>query len=187
MFSIAISQELKDYCGKLISNHNFGNRGIADGNREEQYTGIVGQSMVCRLLGLSLPKGEGGFDNGVDIEWNGLRIDVKTMGRTTTVRDYYVHNFIALQKDYPTDIYMFCSIDKSTSKFTVCGWVTKQQLLERAKFFKKGTKRFRSDKTWFRTKADLYEIANNNLNDVNSLEDLKQVFDHMGSKSGADG
>ncbi len=98
MFSIAISQELKEYCGELITNHNFGNRGFADGNREEQYTGLIGQSMICRLLGSPLPTGEGGFDEGVDIEINGLRVDVKTMGRTTPVREYYVNNFIALQK-----------------------------------------------------------------------------------------
>lgn len=185
MFTITISQELKDYCGKLITNHNFGNRGFADGNREEQYTGLLGQSMICRLLGLPLPTGEGGFDDGVDLEINGLKIDVKTMGRTTPVRKYYVNNFIALQKHYQTDVYIFCSIDKSTSKFTVCGWVTKAQLLDRAEFYKKGTKRFRSDKTWFKTKTDLYEIANDKLNDVNSPDELKTAIAELKS-SGRD-
>jgi len=183
VFSIAISQELKEYCGELITNHNFGNRGFADGNREEQYTGLIGQSMICRLLGSPLPTGEGGFDEGVDIEINGLRVDVKTMGRTTPVREYYVNNFIALQKNYQTDVYFFCSIDKSTSKFTVCGWVTKAQLLDRAEFYKKGTKRYRSDKTWFETKADLYEIANDKLNVVNSPDELRVAIEELNSGS----
>jgi hypothetical protein len=41
-------------------------------------------------------------------------------------------------------------------------------------FYKKGTKRYRSDKTWFRTKADLYEIPNKNLRQVKTPDDLKQ-------------
>ncbi len=176
MFSIAISRELKEYCGDLIARYNFGNRGVADGNREEQYTGLLGQSIVCRLLEYPLPTGEGGFDDGVDIEINGLRMDVKTMCRTTPVRKYYVNNFMALQKNYRTDVYLFCSLNKTSSVLTVCGWVTKAQLLDRAVFFAKGTKRRRSDKTWFRIKADLYEISNTQLNNVNSPDELKQAI-----------
>lgn len=169
-----IPQEIKTYCGRLISEYNFGHRGIADGNREEQYTGMVGQCMICKLFETALPTGEGGFDQGVDLTFEGLSIDVKTMGRTTAVRPHYVNNFIGLQKDYKTDIYIFCSINKKTSILTVCGWVTKAQLLERASFFKKGTKRYRSDGSWFRTKADLYEIANSKLNPADSVKELKE-------------
>ncbi|NOZ08465.1 MAG: hypothetical protein GXO91_06260 [FCB group bacterium] len=169
-----IPQEIKTYCGRLIREHNFGRRGIADGNREEQYTGLVGQCMICKLFDAPLPTGEGGFDQGVDLTISGLTVDVKTMGRTTPVRPHYVNNFIGLQKDYKTDIYIFCSINKKTSVLTVCGWVTKAQLLERASFHKKGTRRTRSDGSWFRTKADLYEIENTNLNPVKSIEDLKK-------------
>jgi hypothetical protein len=57
---------------------------------------------------------------------------------------------------------------------TVCGWLPKDELDEKAKFFKKGTKRYRSDKTWFKTKADLYELPNKKLKAVKSPDDLKQ-------------
>ena len=57
---------------------------------------------------------------------------------------------------------------------TVCGWLPKDELDEKAKFFKKGTKRYRSDKTWFRTKADLYELPNKKLRTAKTPKDLKE-------------
>lgn len=173
MFRVKVSTDIIKYCKALLSKHNFGQRGIADGNYSEQLTGLIGQCTVLKLFDMPLMTGEKGFDGGEDLVFNGKIIDVKTMGRTTEVRDYYVNNFIGLQKDYKTDIYIFCSLNKKTNFLTVCGWVTKAELFERAKFYKKDSKRYRSDGTYFKTKADLYEINNTDLNQVNSLLGLK--------------
>jgi hypothetical protein len=51
--------------------------------------------------------------------------------------------------------------------------VTKQELLDNASFYPNGSIRTRTDGTTFETKADLYEIANDKLNQVNSIEDLQ--------------
>ena len=75
-------------------------------------TGIIGQCTVQTLFHVDVITGEEGFDHGEDLNYNGLSIDVKTMGRTTDVKDYYVNNFIALQKDYPTDAFIFVVILK---------------------------------------------------------------------------
>ncbi len=174
MFKIKVSNKIIDYATGLLEKHNFGNRGVADGNPEEQLTGIIGQCTIQTMFHVDLLTGEEGFDHGEDLEFSGLSIDVKTMGRTTVVKDYYVNNFIALQKDYPTDVYIFCSYYKDKKELTICGWLTKNKLEDKAKFFPKGTKRFRSDKTSFRTKADLFEIPNKKLRQVKSPRDLKQ-------------
>ena len=68
----------------------------------------------------------------------------------------------------------FSAVMLKKKELTVCGWLPKNELEEKAAFYKKGTRRYRSDKTWFRTKADLYEIPNKKLSTVKSPDDLKQ-------------
>lgn len=177
-----MSNELIEYVQWLLEDHNFGNRGVADGNIHEQLIGIIGQCTIQTLFHVDLLTGEEGFDHGKDLEYAGLAIDVKTMGRTTEVKSYYVNNFIALQKDFPTDIYLFCSYFEDKKELTVCGWLSKDELERKASFYKKGTKRFRSDRTWFRTKTDLFEIPNKNLHQVNSPGDLKNDLTVFASK-----
>jgi hypothetical protein len=110
-----------------------------------------------------------GFDGGFDLIFNGKRIDVKTMGRTVDVKSYYVNNFVSYQKDFNCDIYIFCSLNKLKNILTICGWVTKNELIERALFYDKGTIRKRSNNSQFTLKAPTYEIENNKLNDFREL------------------
>ncbi|MBR4619490.1 MAG: hypothetical protein IKO46_00765 [Salinivirgaceae bacterium] len=174
MFKVAVKSSIIKHCENQIDLYDFGKRFTANGTKKQQLTGIIGQSVIMDLLGLGLIDGKNGFDNGTDIELNGIKIDVKTMGRTTDVRDYYVNNFLGLQMYFDTDAYIFCSLNKNTNELTVCGWVTKSELKEKASFFPKGTIRYRSNGTAFQTFADLYEIANNDLNNVDSLDELRQ-------------
>lgn len=174
MFTVKVPDKIILYCKNLLKKHNFGNRGVADGSPEEQLTGLIGQCTLQKLFNQPLVTGAHGSDEGEDFRFADKIIDVKTMGRETDVREYYVNNFIALQKDFRTDVYIFCSLNKKTNILTICGWVTKPQLFQRASFFKKGEKRYRSDGTYFRTKADLYEIKNADISQANSLEELKE-------------
>lgn len=95
------------------------------------------------MFGLGLIDGADGFDNGKDISYKGLVIDVKTMGRTVDVHP---------------DIYS--SLNKRNFELTVCGWISKSELFAKAVKFPKGSIRKRSDGTEFRTFSDLYEISN---------------------------
>ena len=172
MFTIRVDDKILSHCKLQVSIYNFGQRGYADGNKEQQLTGIIGQSVIMSLFGQNLIDGSTGFDHGTDILFNNLIIDVKTMGRTTDVRDYYVNNFMAIQFKYNTDVYIFCSYNKTNNILTICGWITKKSFKERASFYKKGTVRKRSDGSTFKTFHDLYEIKNTDLNDVMSHSDL---------------
>jgi|ADurb_Met_03_Slu_FD_contig_61_940439_length_2597_multi_3_in_0_out_0_2 hypothetical protein len=172
MFKIQVRKELIDHCSLQVEQYNFGQRGYADGTKDQQLTGVIGQSQIAELFGEPWVTGEGGFDDGQDLLYKGLVIDVKTMGRTTDVRPYYVNNFVGLQKRYRTDVYIFCSYNKTNFELTICGWVTKKQLNDRSQFFPKGSVRKRSDGSSFKTFTDLYEICNESLNQVDSLNQL---------------
>ena len=172
MFKFAVENEVIYFVEKLLKKHNFGRRGFADGNYNEQVTGLIGQTVIQEFFNRKRPSGEGGFDGGVDLEVNGNRIDVKTMGRNVDPRPDYVNNFIGLQKNYDTDLLLFCSYNKRTKNLTVCGWISKVVFIKNASFFPLGTPRFRSDGTSFITKADLYELENSELIQSSSIEEL---------------
>lgn len=112
MFKVKVSQQLKTYCEQQGQIYNLGQRYTANGNPEQQLTGIIGQSVVMELFGEKWFDGKNGFDSGVDLVYANKKIDIKTMGRTTDVRKDYTNNFLALQDYFDTDIYIFCSYHK---------------------------------------------------------------------------
>ena len=155
MFKIQVSDSVIDHCKKQIAKYNFGQRFTANGNAEQQLTGIIGQSVVMNLFGLENVNG-----------------DVKTMGRTTDVRKNYTNNFLKLQDYFKTEVYIFCSYNKINKELTICGWIEKDAFVKKRKFFPKGTIRTRTDGSTFNTFADLYEIDIIDINDVSDAESL---------------
>ena len=174
MFSINVNQELYNYCVEQTDNFNFGARYTANGTKEQQLTGIIGQSIVMNLFDLKWLDGNDGFDNGVDIVFDNKKIDVKTMGRTTDVRENFTNNFLKLQDYFETDIYIFCSYNKTKKNLTICGWIDKKEFESKRKYYPKGTLRYRSDGSTFESFSDLYEIDIVDLYDVICIDDLKK-------------
>ena len=174
MFKIKVSESIIQHCKSQIEIYNFGQRNQANGTPEQQLTGIIGQSVVMTFFDLDLVNGQSGFDDGIDIEYAGLKIDVKTMGRTTDVRRNYTNNFLKLQDYFSTEVYIFCSYNKINFELTVCGWIDKQTFVSKRKYFPRGTTRTRTDGSTFKTFSDLYEIDIVELNDVQSSDDLKE-------------
>ena len=172
MIKIEIKKDIINHCQKLLKTTNFGKRGVADGNPSEQLRGIVGQSIVMDMLGLGLMESSDKSDGGIDFKYLDKTYDVKTMGRNCDPKSYYVNNIIGHQKNYKVDRYIFVSINRNEMTATICGWINKENFYKKANFYPKDTIRTREDNTNFATKADLYELSNNLLNDVNDLEDL---------------
>ena len=177
MFDVPVKKKILRHCEKELDLHNFGKRGVADGNRQQQMTGIVGQSVVADLFGLPLVDGSTGPDGGMDILYRDMKIDIKTMGRKVAVKPHYVNNFLSLQKHFPTDLYLFTSLNKVTNVLTIIGWTTKQAMMRDADFHKKGQYRRRDDGSRFRTFSDLFEISNDFLAYVDSFDDLTYQLD----------
>lgn len=173
MFKVLVPDSIIKHAEDQVARYNFGNRRTANGTREQQKIGVIGQSVVSGLFGLGPVDGSKGCDDGVDIRFEGLSVDVKTMGRTTDVRPYYVSNFLAVQLHFRTDVLVFCSFNKTDRVLTVCGWCPKAELYQKAKTYPKGSVRTRSDGSTFVTFADLLEIEISALHDVASAADLK--------------
>jgi len=169
MITIPIDRNIIDHCKAILNTTNFGQRGKADGNKVEQYIGIIGQSVIMDLLGMPLIESAGGFDGGIDFIYNNKTYDIKTMGRETYPQEHYVNNLIAMQSNYNVDRYIFASINKLTVELTICGWIDKESFKANAIFYPEGTIRTRSDGTTFTTKAGLYEIKNAQLIKSNTI------------------
>lgn len=173
MLTVPIEDNFIKHAVWLVDNVNYGQRGEADGDKRQQVRGMLGQCIVMDMLGYDLPQITQGHDGGVDFVYDGLKVDVKTMGRQCDPRPDYVNNVIGLQTHFPVDAYVFCSINRKAITLTVCGWIEKEDFMRLADYTPKGGTRVRADGTTFETKAHLYEIANSKIYDVNSINDLK--------------
>ena len=175
MLKVKLEDNVREYANKQVTIKNFGNRSVGfNGNKEKQYTGILGECVVHQALDKELPT----YDSGSlieDLTINNTTVDVKTMARNVDMQDNYVHNFVGYQKDSPCDVLLFNSINKKTRTAEICGWLPKSEFLKKADFFDKGSTRTRFDGTSFVTKAPLYEIKQEKLNQFNSIEDFKKI------------
>ena len=167
-----INEEIKIKCWEYLKHNNIANRGVYDGDKEKQYTGLVGELETHNLLLGYYPdlhKKQNGFDGGVDIVYNNITIDVKTMGRNLYTTFFYTNNFPKIQEHYMCDILLFNSINKKTGYIEFCGWIWKDELKEKGKFYAKGTERDRGNNDIMLVTTDNYEIDNKDLRDIRSI------------------
>ncbi|BCV06289.1 MAG: hypothetical protein CM15mV129_590 [uncultured marine virus] len=175
MIQVPIHDDDRRYAVEVLKTTNFGHRSKGfNGNYEKQYTGLIGELTLHRVLGLTRPKYTSGRLDS-DILINNKKVDIKSMARNVYMQDHYVHNFVAYQKDMPSDILLFISINKKSGVVQICGWLEKEKFLENASFFDQGDKRERDDGTSFVLRAPLYEIEQNKLNKLNNVNDLNDI------------
>lgn len=172
MFHIKVSDEILQHSQYQVDHYDFGKRYFANGDKEQQLTGVIGQSIIMNMFDQGYVDGSKGCDDGTDIDLDGCSIDVKTMGRTVRPQPGYVNNYMACQAKFKTQVLIFCSYNKKNNELTVCGWIPKEDFLKKATFCKKGTPRLRRNGTSFFVKADMYEIENFKIYDVFSAEEL---------------
>jgi len=169
-----INKEQKERIWKWLQTNNVANRGHFDGTKENQLLGLVGEFEVHKYLLGSYPKFKKGFDNGIDVVYKGLTIDVKTMGRNVDAKMKYVNNFLSCQLKYDCDVLIFVSINKQENTFQICGWIEKKNLHRKSIFYEKGERRYRDDGTYFELESDTYEIYNYNLIDMKYLDEINK-------------
>ena len=175
MIQVPIHDDDRRYAVEILKTTNFGHRSRGfNGNYEKQYTGLIGELTLHRVLGLTRPKYTSGRLD-TDILINNKKVDIKSMARNVYMQDHYVHNFVAYQKDMPSDILLFISINKKSGMVQICGWLEKEKFLENASFFDQGDKRERDDGTSFVLRAPLYEIEQSKLNKLNNVNDLNDI------------
>jgi hypothetical protein len=111
MFQVEVSSKAVPYARQLVTETNFGTRGVADGSPGQQVAGLVGQAILHDLLGIERPYAADGPDGGVDLVYAGLTISVKVTARRGRPRLDHRNNFNAARARLPTDILVFCSYD----------------------------------------------------------------------------
>jgi hypothetical protein len=175
MFDVPVPEATIKYVDGLLAKYNFGKRSVANGNFEQQWAGMIGQTIIQEMMGCGKPTGEGGFDGGIDFVYRGLTVDVKTALRNTESRWNFPNNFMACQLAYKTDIVLFTAFNRKVSLLTVLGWIWKKEIEKKGEFHKKGDVRNRDDGTALIMPVDTYEIHMEHLHQVDSVEDLKRL------------
>jgi len=159
---------------ELVSRVDLGRRGYADGTRDQQLAGALGQGVVQEGLGLGQPSLAQAPQGGFELDVAGCRVEVKTTGRWRgPMRGHYAHNIYAVQMDRPADAFVFCSHHRSEGEIVVCGWLRRDEVLALGTLFQAGTVRTRDNGTQFTFEADNYEVLNRDVHDVNSWEELR--------------
>ena len=167
-----ISKENKINCWNYLKTHSLANRGSYDGDKEKQLTGLIAETETHKLLLDEYPnldEKKDGFDGGVDINYLGYTIDVKSMGRSFYTKPEYVNNFPKLQAHYDCDMIIYTSVNKKTNFIEFCGWIWKSEIESKANFFKKGEVRKRGLNDTMVTATDNYEIKNSDLRDIREI------------------
>ena len=163
-----IPKELKNDVWAFVNENEMGQRFEFNGTKEQQFIGLVGEIMVKRLFGIK-HEWTKGFDGGFDFQYKGFKIDVKTMGRNVDVQDHFVNNFVEHQIKFDCDIYIFCSLNKRKNELTICGYLSKKELLEKSVFRKKGERLSRSNGTSFVAKTNNLEVQYKQMNNIEKL------------------
>jgi len=159
ILTLEIPTLAKQYAHLFLQQNNMGKRGHFDGNLEQQFTGLLGEICFKRLTAGHWPSLKGGFDGGFDLQLEGKKVDVKTMGRNVPLAPEFVHNFVLAQSHLDADLLVFQSYIKKTNILEVCGWIDKDDALALGEVLPKGSTRTRRDGSTFTTAADLLEVA----------------------------
>lgn len=176
---ISIPNHKKEAVANYLKENNIAQRGNFDGSFENQFTGLLGELITYEVLTGDEYKFKKEFDGGFDFKYRGKRFDVKTMLRAGDVLDFYVHNLTDLQIKYLVDAYIFVSINKTTQRLQICGWIDKAHFLKLAKKSLKGETQQRSDGTSFILSSDNWTIEQRDLLDINYLKYLYFDFNML--------
>lgn len=155
-----------------VTNGNIG-KGVPDsGNFEQQVNGIAGQIAIVNELGLPYIN-TNKSDPGYDAIIRGCLVDVKCVGRTVDPKDHYGCNFIARQKNMPAQAYLYGSLNSTTNTLTICGMISKKNLVQEKYHIPVGTKITRDNGTILVTEKDMYSPPISDLSQVFNWDDVK--------------
>lgn len=107
--------------------HNKTLRHVTEFGDGIEALGVAGEIVARRFLGIEETVHEG-FDHGVDIEWFGMRIDVKATILTPKVNGRYLQ--WPVWKKVKSGIIILTAIDPLTKSGTVLGYATKNEVLK---------------------------------------------------------
>jgi len=175
MITLPIDEQLIIKATTYVDTHKIGRRKKFNGNRTNQVVGITGELMVAELLGATLPETHD-FDGGWDFSFMGKQVDVKTLGRTGDASLEFYSNVIEAQIHLKATHYLFCSLNKKKRELTIVGFISKEDFLKKATFYREGDCLTRVNGDKMKLKASGYFIQNKELIQINSIAELKELI-----------
>ena len=172
---VAIPEELYQQAKQWSRENNMGHRKFGNGNKSQQFSGVLGEIAVHRYLFGEWPRMEDRgdcFDGGIDLEYGGFKLDVKTKTRQGYVDDHFDNSVYAFQFKYPNDSYIFCSYNKFQKVVEICGWTTKDYIRDKGTFVKAGTVHTLDNGSLLTMKFDNHTLPNSELLDIILLKQL---------------
>jgi len=172
------NQEVVAFSREILDQGEMGKRGVFDGDFIQQLFGLQAQTIITDSLGIPRMTYEGFSDGGVDLEFNGIKWDVKCVLRNRKPLTSWKCNVSESQLTpvYEAEGYIFVSYDKKSSEFWIVGWITKKELLVKADKHSIGDYVLRDDKTGFVVEEMPFrDIPIRRLKRIYCLDDLKKV------------
>lgn len=132
------TEEQIEYTRQVIQTWGS-SRGFFDGNQIQKEQGILGQIIICDLLGKSRTTDLSQQDNGVDFMIDNKAYDVKSR-KIKGTRDRPEYNNVVpdTQMRYETHAFVFMVYNMDMKDFEMPGWITKEEFKEKATLRKKG-------------------------------------------------
>ena len=179
----------------------------SNGGPREAMAGLYGEAIVRYEMGLLnkenivqdlIAKKKRGIesDRGIDFEWQGIKVDVKTLQVKVSIASgitgTYCHNYMAKQahdKNNETEILILCYLNWRQGILTINGGIEKIQMMDKEKisiFWQAGdTKPVGRKEHVF--KYDEYEVQEHQIAKFNNLLDMKGYLYAYGQYKKGDG
>ncbi len=110
--------------------------GVMNGSRtsgQGNVVGFLGETLTARTLGVRIDD-----TYQYDLKFGDLKIDVKTKSCSSQPKENYLCSVMSYQLNNDTDGYIFVRINLTARKCWLLGYISKQDLLSKGKFCKKG-------------------------------------------------
>jgi hypothetical protein len=169
MFWTKYTDEQRKYALNLVSRVNFGHRGAYDGSKEDQYMGMLVETIFADEMQLPRPDGSKGFDNGYDFEMRGVKVDIKTMGRNSDPLMMSIANIPSSQltENYQSELFVLASLNKQTRTLFFLGVLPKVEIKKEWEHLK-GEVRTKGNGEKIMMRVDNYEIPYKEIRPVNN-------------------
>lgn len=177
MFKVQVPDLILRQSYETVRNSNFGMRSHSNGTKMQQLYGIIAQNSILFAYGLPLVKHTDEWDGGFDLELFDQRIDVKTKNRIVTPELNYEASVVDAQINYEVHTYLFTSFNTRNCELTICGWIPKQEMIARARRYKRGDVIERNNGTSFECRLDTYQVYYYQLN--HAAENFDQLKEEL--------
>ena len=176
LYQVFATEEQVRYCRENIGNMVLRGNGEFTGNEHNWVLGMIGETIICDLLDQPRPLQERARDAGADVIINGLKVDVKVNQRNNTPRVTKDHALVsALQEHNTVDAYLFMSYNRPTGRYTIVGWIIKQDFLAKATRIPKGNPLPSDGESIRPARCDTLCLCYKELHRITSIDDIRAI------------